>query len=156
MAFDVYQHGRQHVAAQDRVYQRPWRLLGNTTVTYDVATPTPDMLLRTLIHAREARRRAESYRHFLVGACGWAVKDDGQAFVVKHGANYKNGSGASSIDEHAEHMALSLLKPAVDSRCSPSWGYRNQIMAAASNRPRSTPAINAGTNLVHTRMCRLA
>jgi cytidine deaminase len=108
---DSYPHQRASLQEKDRTLHRPYELLSGNGIEFLPALPTPDHALITLLDARDARKNAESYRGFSVGACGYAIRNDGTERLIKHGANFKNAPGDSSIDIHAEDLVLQKLVP---------------------------------------------
>ncbi len=105
-----YDLRREQLVERDRTLQRPDWVLSTEFVQYRPDVPTPDQVLHTVMRAMTAQQYAESYRDFNVGASAHINRGNNTQIVSKHGANYKNGSGDSSIDTHAEQLVLSELK----------------------------------------------
>lgn len=104
-----YLQGQVDVSNQDTKAVRPWRLLSGNGVEF-LSIPTPDQVLNMLLKARDSRVLAESYRGFNVGASGLVISADGSDRLIKHGANFKDASGQSDIDIHAEELVLKRLR----------------------------------------------
>jgi hypothetical protein len=90
--------------------KRPWYLAGGEGYSFINTSVTPEQVLYSLIRARVARSRAESYRGFSVGVCGVILREDGMERILQHGANIKDGPGVSEIDKHGEDYVVEALK----------------------------------------------
>ena len=108
---EQYFKDRAKLLEKDRITLRPSVLLDNEKVQYDPSLPAPDKALFIVQSAMKARFVAKSYREFKVGAAGWIDRGDNTAIAIKHGGNYKNRSGASEIDDHAEQVVLRNMQP---------------------------------------------
>jgi cytidine deaminase len=101
----------ERVRDLNQTIQRPWRMLDQPGLSFRVGIATPSQILFTLLQAKEARRHAESYRGYAMGACGYINRRGGSQIAINRGANFKNAPGVAEIDIHAEQMVLKSLIP---------------------------------------------